>query len=174
MSCDQIALSAAGQKSRGNPASYHRSLRSYMLLRSAWIPCTAAGQSAAGTSLTKATCEVAHRDRQDGEGTQTPRLGRRGLLLPPVLSVGVVGDEAASSPATLFSFQICAEQPPHTPYHIQISQALSALIKVNTELVESLNFARILCFYFASKSIFAVFIQVKWYAQALKKKLLFI
>lgn len=55
------------------------------------------------------------------------------------------------------------------PYPIQISQGLSALIKVNMELVGSLNFSRILSFYSASESTFAVLMQVKH-----AKKLLFL
>lgn len=73
--------------------------------------------------------------------------------------MGVLGNEAASSPDTPF-YQTPAELP-DPPYHIQVSQALSALMKVNMELVGSLNFSRILSFYFASESIFAVFVQVR-------------
>lgn len=100
-----------------------------------------------------------YQSSQDGKEHQTTRLGSRRLHLLLLLSTGVLGNEAASSPDTPF-YQTPAELP-DPPYHIQVSQALSALMKVNMELVGSLNFPRILCFYFASESIFAVFVQVK-------------
>lgn len=67
------------------------------------------------------------------------RLGRRRLHLLLVLSMGALGNETASSPDTPF-YHTSAELP-DPPHHIQMSQALYALIKV--ELVGSLNFSRI-------------------------------
>lgn len=93
-------------------------------------------------------------------------LGRRRLHLLLVLSMGALGNQAASSPDTPF-YHTSAELP-DPPYPSQISEGLSALIKVNTELVGSLNFSRILSFYSASESIFVVLMQVKH-----AKKLLF-
>lgn len=77
---DQTALSAAGQKSKGNEESCCQCLWNCVLLYSAWFPCTAAGQSVAWTLQTNATCEVAQ-DRKDEEGEQTTRLGTKELLL---------------------------------------------------------------------------------------------
>lgn len=153
---DQTALSAAGRKSRHNQASSGRCLRSSSALHSCW-------------TLLQEHHELQPPVRQPVKAARVgrkTRLGRRRLRLLLVLSMGALGNKAASSPDIPF-YHTSAELP-DPPYHIQISQALYALINVNVELVGSLNFSRIFSFSFPSECIFAVFMQVRH-----AKKLLF-